>query len=420
MGWAWGLWGLSIMTGTASAQDVTLEYVVAEGCPDEAWLRAEVVARLGRDPFVVDESRPSQQRALDADEGGAAADMLVARVTTEREARRWRGVLDLRDTRHAHGRRVLEDDDCRELTAALALSLAMALEAVDVRTEDAGVASPSASTPSVSGTTTTSATESGTNSTSPPDPSAARTTAASTTPPRELVVRFELHDDADTAMGDASTAAPTQAAREARGATPLQVAAIVRAGAAIGHRPAVAPRLELALALRRARFVLELGGAFGPPTRSEVAGRSLRTHDGEAHLAPCVRVFELWDLCGIAAVGRIATRASNDRVPRAWTASMGMRTEVAWPVAERVALTFALDLRANLRRPSVVSSDETLWRAAPLRGALTVGLRWRLPMWGARTDSRASTQAPSGDPPSFTPDGGRGWRRLAWTTRSGA
>ncbi|MCB9604151.1 MAG: hypothetical protein H6724_10715 [Sandaracinus sp.] len=335
----------------ARAQDVSLEYAAAEGCPDRAWLRAEVGARLGRDPLT---------------ESAA----LTARVVTTRTDRGWRGELSLHEASRELGRRVLEDDDCRELTAALALSLAMALEAV----------------------------------VSERSPETAEETSAvdahATDARRELVVRFELVPDRDAvdASGHAE-GAPTRP----RDITSLGL--VARGGVALGQRPSLAPRAELALTLGRARFFGEVAGSFAPPTRATVRGRSLRTRDGELQLAGCVRPFEIWDLCAIAGLGRTVVQAQGDRAPRTWTGSAGVRTELAWRLARSLAITFGLDLRVNLRRPTVVSEDETLWRAPVLRGALLLGLRWRLAAW---TETDGIPQASSG---------AAGAR--AWTTRSG-
>ena len=360
------------VAASGRAQPVALDYAAAAGCPDEAWLSAEVAARLGRDPFV--DAVPTSHEP-----GERREPRVVARVASERNARGWRGSLELLSddsegdgqTLRALGRRELEDDDCRELTAALALSLAMTLDTI--LGEQSANASPSET------------------------PSDTSTTQGAASAPRELVLRFEVDERGD--------AAPNASELHDTLARSLHV--VARGGITIGLRPDLAPRVELGLVLRRGRSgrprtdatprtiplrpVLELGGAFGPPTRGDVAGRSLRTRDGELHVAPCLRAFEVWDVCGIASLGRLAVVA-DDRSPRAWTASIGLRTEAAWSIVPSVALTFALDLRANLRRPSVISGDETLWRAAPVRGAVVLGLRWRFAEW---TESRARTQAAS-------------------------
>lgn len=391
--------GLGVSSGRA--QPIALDYAEAEGCPNEAWLRAEVAARLGRDPFV------DGARDQPAPEGRREP-RVVARVASERHARAWRGSLELlwptvddaadaddaraddadRERRRplrSIGRRELEDDDCRELTAALALSLAMTLDTL-AHDGESEIAPGGATSVGEANVGTASGADAPSATTASPSTAIATTEGASIAP-RELVLRFEVAED------ERASTRPAASETSVELETPRSLHVVARGGVTIGLRPDLAPRVELGLALRHARFVLELGGAFGPRTRGDVAGRSLRTRDGELQVAPCLRAFEVWDVCGVVGLGRLAVAASDDRSPRAWTASIGVRTEAAWPLGRSdapVALTFALDLRANLRRPSVISGDETLWRAAPMRGAFLVGLRWRFAAW---TESRGHAQA---------------------------
>jgi hypothetical protein len=420
------------VSANGRAQPIALDYAQAEGCPNEAWLRAEVAARLGRDPFV-DAARAGERPVVDVHEGRREP-QVVARVTSERHARGWRGSLELLSTGDTHadddvdddtaddaeadaahprrrlrsiGRRELEDDDCRELTAALALSLAMTL---DTFANDGEIAPGDATNAG-----TTSGAEGAPSAATANPSTAAVTTEGASIAPRELALRFEVAED------ERASTTPSTNDRSAAVETPRSLHVVARGGVTLGLRSDLAPRVELGLALRHSRFVLELGGAFGPPTRGDVAGRSLRTRDGELQVAPCLRAFEVWDVCGVVGLGRLAVAASDDRSPRAWTASIGVRTEAAWPLGRSgapVALTFALDVRANLRRPSVISGDETLWRAAPMRGAFLVGLRWRFAAW---TESRGHAQAAQRRDDDAV---GRrvGWARTGapWTTRSGA
>ncbi|MGZ6064231.1 MAG: hypothetical protein ACXWVM_17645, partial [Polyangiales bacterium] len=82
----------------------------AESCPDEAAMRVEVAARLGRDPFV--------------DQG---ARTVVVKI--KREAGTFRGTIELLDAKGAPaGTRTLSSasNDCKELASALSLAMAIA------------------------------------------------------------------------------------------------------------------------------------------------------------------------------------------------------------------------------------------------------------------------------------------------------
>lgn len=88
----------------------------AEGCPDEAAMRAAVAARLGYDPFRV-----------------VATTTLSAQIS--RENGLYRGQIKLVDDSGVErGARSLESraDDCAELTQALALSMSIAIDPLSV------------------------------------------------------------------------------------------------------------------------------------------------------------------------------------------------------------------------------------------------------------------------------------------------
>lgn len=104
-----------LAVSVAAAPTARLSYEVRpglEGCPDEAWVRGAVAARLGRDPF--DASAVTAVRArIDRGEGPA----LEAQVEVERAD-------------GTTGRRRLDSPtgDCLELASAVELAITLAIE----------------------------------------------------------------------------------------------------------------------------------------------------------------------------------------------------------------------------------------------------------------------------------------------------
>jgi len=104
-----------LAVSVAAAPTARLSYEVRsglEGCPDEAWVRGAVAARLGRDPF--DASAATAVRArIDRGEGPA----LEAQVEVERAD-------------GTTGRRRLDSPtgDCLELASAVELAITLAIE----------------------------------------------------------------------------------------------------------------------------------------------------------------------------------------------------------------------------------------------------------------------------------------------------
>lgn len=100
-------------TGAAPAK-VTLTHIRGEGalsCPDEAALKANVVSRLGYDPFVV----AAQQRALTRFEQGSRGYSASLELVREGEAPRTRTLSS-------------ESTDCRDIAESLALALTLAID----------------------------------------------------------------------------------------------------------------------------------------------------------------------------------------------------------------------------------------------------------------------------------------------------
>lgn len=115
-------------TSLAFAKDraaLKLDYAVsddAEGCPDEAGLRAKVAARLGYDPFTT--SATSATPAAAPERGKS---IVVTRI--RKKGGGFESRIEMRDAAgKLRGKRELEASSCADLAASTAFALAVAID----------------------------------------------------------------------------------------------------------------------------------------------------------------------------------------------------------------------------------------------------------------------------------------------------
>lgn len=296
----------------------------ASSCPDEQALRESVTARLGYDPFRADA------------EGAVQA-------TLTGGPRGLRALVELRDrTGRVTGSRQLGTarQDCRELAAAMALAICIA---VDPLILSRPVPSPSAPPPSA------------------PPPIPCPACAACPPPPPQPPppppppaepVRFRAGAGLQLGLG----------------AVPTLASLGVVAQAELRYR-------AFALALE-GRADPSLGASrASPDTAKGGAGVSATLLLGL--LVPCAR-WRFLGLCALIGVGALQGRGVGVAVPsRATTlyAAAGARLALEVPLLRRLALELHLDGLTPLTRTSLMLDGAEVWATPPLSGALGATLQ---------------------------------------------
>lgn len=348
--------GLAVVVGGAGGARgdgrarFALRYRPAAGCPDEARLRAAVGGELGYDPFDAGAGRMIEV-VVRAARGGV------------------RGRIEMRGADGGHlGARELSAPSCAELSPALELALAVA---IDPLRAGAG-ATPPAQTGA--GPTTTNA-----------------ATAPAATQP--------------AAMQPAATSPTTKPAAAARAATVPAVA--VRAPAArprattllrllfdfgvhvtLGAAPGPAFGFvaDVGAAAHRWSAALELRGDL--PASAPASGGYATTSLMAAALVPCVH-HRIVALCAVAGLGGEQVSGSGYLVPRSpsWAlwAALGGRLQLQLALDRFLALALQVDMLAPITRTELYAGTpgqrdgELLFRTPAVQSAFGVGLSTRWP-----------------------------------------
>lgn len=303
----------------------------AESCPDEAALRAAVVARLGEDPFG---SAPAQSFRVEV---VVAGEKLVGHVAFVDEAGTPSGL------------REFEATSCTELVQALALALSLAIK------PDLPVGGPVAS-PEPEPLPPTSP--------KPPAPAAATArTHPTTLDSPEPAWSFPEAEDADRSK--------------------IRFAAGIFGAGGFGTAPVPVFGGGPMLRARYGRALLGLEGRFDLPTgRRIAAGGEVETSLLGAQIAPCWR-FELADACGLALLGRFKGSVTGRDVPGSdggFLAAAGVRAAFEQSLSSQLALQIRMDLLGLLTPLRLVRNQTTpVWSVSPVLASAGVGLVVEIP-----------------------------------------
>lgn len=286
----------------------------AESCPGLTDARSAVVTRLGYDPF--------------RDEAGDLIEVFV-----ERQARGLRARLQLKNAAGVvRGRRELSSHagDCSELSNALALAIAIAVDPQAFLALPPGPATPS--TPAISPAT--------------PTPTGAAEELQLSAPPPPPPLEPETRPHVTAAVG----------ALGLLGTTPglLTGGLTVRFGVVAGER-----------------FSVNLDGRAELPNSMNLLPGTVSVTNLSALLAPCVHL-KVFAACAVVGAGvtRISSQGLGDA--RELTApffQVGGRVQVLVPVTRRLAFGGSLDLLAPVARPVLLVDQQPVWSAPPVNGS---------------------------------------------------
>jgi hypothetical protein len=317
------LTGIARAGGEAPLGGAQLRYARgrgAEACPDGAALVAEVVHRLGYDPF-----QREAARALD--------------VVVEGDGVQLRASITLTEAGGAPSthRLVSSAVDCSVLRPTLGLAIALAIDPTRAVALDAGPALPPP----------------------PPPPPFPRTFA-----PAPLLPRAASGDD----VVPRRTAATTEEAAPRRRAT-------VYAGAyaAVAAAPTTTGGFELggAVVYRHLSIGAELRGDVPIKDAGAIGRIEVGRVFGEG--VPCFRTLAFgFGVCALAAVGLTVARGHGYRVSRDVFlpyAGLGARLMVEIPIARRVAFGLHADVLGLLVRAALRVDSTVEYRDAPATGA---------------------------------------------------
>jgi len=310
-----------VLSGAAPLKRARLDYRRAEGgksCPDTATLRAQVAGRLGYDPFD-----DTASETVDVEISGQGP-KLVGRVAIREATGVVRGAREI----------VSEASDCRELSEALYLSIALALDplsAVGPRQPE-----PQAPVPSA------------------PIPQPSRSDPVQPAP-----VLVEMVDGVGGlelglfALADAGT-----------------LPEIVSGGAAVSARA------------RWTTFSLELALGGLAPRRMDISkGGALTAFALSATLAPCLHYREHFGCLVLGGGGLSGRGLELENATRAWgpLLTAGLRGGIEWPLTTSLDLQLSAEFRVN---PLPVSFEVMgmvpigVWKTSIFSGGVRVGVTW--------------------------------------------
>jgi len=294
-------------------------------------MRAAVEARLGYQPFV-----PSADRTI------------IAIVAHERRSLH-ASVQIVDGAGLVKGLRHLEAplDQCRELAAAVALAISIA---VDPSRIQSGEATPVAAAPPM-------------------------VEARDDPPPKPPIV-----DVVKTVLPTCPVPAREQPSRAAPPRSGLRVGAELTSG--MGTAPALAFGLALSVGLRRGVGSLAVEGRYDLPASMSVAGGGdVRTSLLLGSLVGCAHRRALFG-CAIGSAGALSGNGVDLAAPRNGTgfyASAGARVGAEIPLRGRWFFRPRLDVLAVLARPQLQVDGVTRWVAPPLSVVAGAGLGLQIP-----------------------------------------
>lgn len=142
--------------------------------------------------------------------------------------------------------------------------------------------------------------------------------------------------------------------------------------------PAPEVRLELRAEGGALAGGLELR-AEAPVPRS-VSGGQISAHLAGLTASGCARWRWLRG-CALGTVGALTLHGVGLQDGRSHTepyGSAGLRFGLAWPLGADLALDVTGDLEVPFVRVGALVGERVVWRAAPVAGAVSIGLGWRL------------------------------------------
>ncbi len=294
---------------------LSLQHLQGDGagaCPDQAWLEANVAARLGYHPFTSEAP-------------------LQARTRFECAAGACTATLELQRGEGTPRRRLLALPDCDELAQALALSLALAIDPLRASRPpaqvDGGVTPGRAPAPLEARAVNPGA--------SGPGDAGVPESAPAVTPPESLA-RWS---------GFAQVGAHGTA-----GLSPfLNGGARVAVGARVGP---VSMALEARVDLPQA-----IGVEGGSVVNTAVMGT----------LAPCLH-WRAFGGCLVVSVGALGAsgQLGAGQAGTVWLALLGGRVSWEYPLRPWLAVVAQLTLQAPLARVRVVANDAAVWASWPV------------------------------------------------------
>jgi hypothetical protein len=343
---ALALGGEQAAQGAASARLFYGKASDVEGCADEAELRRAIANRVGYDPiFAIAPNSVTVSITRDHDR-------LVADVTL---ADRNGVLLGLRTLRAPAGQ-------CAELTDAIALTVAIALDTLDVETRSAPA--------DAAGAAKSADPDHGSEALEAPPPPAPATPgplATSTAPSSET-------------PRPASRAARDEGAPSRRS---VEVGVGV-ASAFYGLSPAPSLGATAFGALRWARFEVGIEGWADLPASSPASAlATARARTSFLGVGPtaCLHFGDVF-VCALSIVGSL--RAEAPGVPGASARGSlevlgGGRIGVSLPLGRGLAVRGSVDLLADPTAPTLRASGQVIWQAPPVVGAAQIGLALGIP-----------------------------------------
>ena len=321
---------LFVANQASASPTARLVYVRGEGadsCPDEPEMRRAVAIRLGYDPF-----RP------------LASTTLTAEIRRENGAFRGRVKL-VDDAGVERGARELESraSDCRDLTAAMALSMSIAIDPLSVLRPPPPVA---------------------------PDESPVAVPAA---PPPAEAPR-DAGVDADPGPAPPHDAPPAAAAAAAKNdADPLRMAVAAGTHLAFGVAPATSVGIHVSMAAAARRYQVGIEGRFDlAASASSAEGGRSRTSLAGAALVPCVRASVVL-ACALLLVARVEAASVDVTAPRSDAfVYLGAGGRLAVPIAlpEGFGLAASGDLLGHPAPFALSLNGREVYRSSAVSGVV--------------------------------------------------
>ena len=339
---------LPIASATAARAEPDAAFALAyqapdgAGCPTKDALRASVTDELGYDPW-------------DPVDDGTSPRIVVA-IHAVRDGVRGRVEMRAVDGKRV-GARELEAARCGELSRALALAIAVAIDPLRAVTTAPSPAATSSSSPSSPSSSSPSS------SSSSPAASAAAATSAPAAPPPLAV----------------AATAPLRA-RSLVGELRLRVAFGIQGTVDAAPGPTFGFMGRVGFAIRRWSAAVELRGDL--PGSADIDGGRVSASTMAAFLVPCVH-HRLVAFCALAGAGGQEVAGSGYVLARSsWVpyAAAGARIELELAVSRVMALLLHVDVLAPLTRAELYVGTERpqrVYRSEPISSSFGLLLSTR-------------------------------------------